>query len=144
MIIFVYICFLLRVSMVAQTAKNLPAMQETWFHYLSWEIPWRRKWPPTPVFLPEEFHGRVTWRAIVHGVTKESDTTEQLILYVFLLNFINSMPCIYRLCICGLYRLQFETIFFLNSRKFQKAMYLATIYTEFTLRIDIKNNLEMI
>ena len=96
------------------------------------------------VRVPEEFHGRVTWRAIVHGVTKESDTTEQLILYVFLLNFIHSMPCIYRLCICGLYRLQFETIFFLNSRKFQKAMYLATIYTEFTLRIDIKNNLEMI
>ena len=21
------------------------------------KIPWRRKWPPTPVFLPGEFHG---------------------------------------------------------------------------------------
>ena len=21
-----------------------------------WEIPWRREWLPTPVFLPEEFH----------------------------------------------------------------------------------------
>ena len=75
--------------MVAQTAKNLPAMQETWFHSLSREIPWRKKWPPTPVFLPEEFHGRVTWRTIVHGVTKESDTTEQLTLYLFI-NILNN------------------------------------------------------
>ena len=22
------------------------------------KIPWRRKWPPTPVFLPGEFHGQ--------------------------------------------------------------------------------------
>ena len=22
-----------------------------------WKIPWRRKWQPTPVFLPGEFHG---------------------------------------------------------------------------------------
>ena len=22
------------------------------------KIPWRRKWPPTPVFLPREFHGQ--------------------------------------------------------------------------------------
>ena len=22
------------------------------------KIPWRREWPPTPVFLPGEFHGQ--------------------------------------------------------------------------------------
>ena len=22
------------------------------------KVPWRRKWPPTPVFLPGEFHGQ--------------------------------------------------------------------------------------
>jgi len=22
------------------------------------EMPWRREWQPTPVFLPEEFHGQ--------------------------------------------------------------------------------------
>ena len=32
---------------MAQTVKNLPAVQETWVG----QIPWRRKWPPTPVFL---------------------------------------------------------------------------------------------
>ena len=36
--------------------------------------PWRRKWQPTPVFLPGEFHGQSPW-----GL-KESETTEQLTL----------------------------------------------------------------
>ena len=40
------------------------------------KIPWRRKWQPTPVFLPEESHG---WRSLV-GYSprgrKELDTTE--------------------------------------------------------------------
>ena len=42
------------------------------------KIPWRRKWQPTPVFLPGESHG---WRALV-GYSpwgrKKSDTTERL------------------------------------------------------------------
>ena len=46
----------------------------------SWvgKMPWRRKWQPTPVFLPGKSVDRGAWRAIVHGVTKKSDTTEQL------------------------------------------------------------------
>ena len=32
---------------------------------------WRRKWQPTPVFLPGKSYGvRGAWRAIVHGITK--------------------------------------------------------------------------
>jgi len=31
-----------------------------------------------PVFLPENSVNRGAWRAAVHGVTKESDTTERL------------------------------------------------------------------
>ena len=38
--------------------KNLPAMQETWFDPLVGKIPWRRKWQPTPVFLPGKPHGQ--------------------------------------------------------------------------------------
>ena len=53
------------------------------------KIPWRRKWQPTPVFLPGKFHG---WRNLI-GYSpwshKESDMTEQLsskgFLYTFLL-----------------------------------------------------------
>ena len=42
------------------------------------KIPWKRKWQPTPVFLPGEFHGQRNWWAIVDGVA-ESDTTEWLV-----------------------------------------------------------------
>ena len=31
---------------------------------------WRRKWQPTPVFLPEESQGRGAWRAAVYGVAQ--------------------------------------------------------------------------
>ena len=37
-------------SLVAQSVKNLPAIQETWVG----KIPWSRAWQPTPVFLPGE------------------------------------------------------------------------------------------
>ena len=42
------------------------------------KISWRRKWQPTPVFLPRKFHG---WRNLVcysPWGCKESDTTERL------------------------------------------------------------------
>ena len=45
-------------SLVAQTVKILPAMQETRVRSLGWEDRWRRKWQPTPVSLPGESHGR--------------------------------------------------------------------------------------
>ena len=31
---------------------------------------WRRKWQPTPVFLPGEFQGLEAWLAAVYGVTQ--------------------------------------------------------------------------
>jgi len=39
-------------SLVAQTVKRLPTMQETGVQSLGRKISWRRKWQPTPVFLP--------------------------------------------------------------------------------------------
>ena len=39
------------------------------------KIPWRRKWQPTPVFCLGIPLDRGAQWAIVHGVTKESDTT---------------------------------------------------------------------
>ena len=32
------------------------------------QIPCRRKWQPTPVFLPGKSHGQRTWWAIVRGI----------------------------------------------------------------------------
>ena len=40
------------------------------------KIPWRRKWQPTPVFLPGEFHGQRSLAGYSLWNRKESDTTE--------------------------------------------------------------------
>ena len=42
----------------AQLVKNLHTVQETQVQFLGWEDPWRRKWQPTPIFLPGESHGQ--------------------------------------------------------------------------------------
>ena len=57
-------------SLVAQTVKILPEIQNTWDWSLGQEDPWRRKRLPTPVFLPGEFHGQRAWWAIVQGIAK--------------------------------------------------------------------------
>ena len=42
------------------------------------KIPGRRKWQPTPVFLPREFHGQRSLESCSSRGCKESDTTEGL------------------------------------------------------------------
>ena len=44
-------------------------------------IPWRRKWQPTPVSLPGEFHGQEEPGRLQSMGSQESDTTEQLTLH---------------------------------------------------------------
>ena len=39
-------------------------------------IPWRRKWQPTPVFLPRRFHGQRSLAGYSPRSRTESDTTE--------------------------------------------------------------------
>ena len=43
-------------------------------------VTWRRKWQPTPVFLPGEFHGQRAKTSYSPWSCKESDTIEQLTL----------------------------------------------------------------
>jgi len=52
------------------------------FGFDSWvgKIPWRRKWQPTPVFLPGKFHGQRNLAGYSPWDCKESDMTEQLTL----------------------------------------------------------------
>ena len=47
---------------IAQMVKLMPTMKETQIWSLGQEIPWRRKWQPTPVLLPGKFHG---WKSLV-------------------------------------------------------------------------------
>ena len=41
-------------------------------------FPWRRKWQPTPVLLPEKFHGLRSLVGYSPWARKELDTTERL------------------------------------------------------------------
>ena len=118
------ICCWVLASLVAQTVKHLPTMQETWVQtlgcddpperemathssILAWRVPWtgepgellsmgslrvgqdwatslslftfmhwRRKWQPTPVFLPGESQGLGSLVGYLLWGRTESDTTE--------------------------------------------------------------------
>ena len=65
-------------SLVAQVVRNLPAMQKPGFDPWVRKIPWRRKWLPIPVFLPEKSHGQRSRVGHSPWGCKESDTTEEL------------------------------------------------------------------
>jgi len=51
-------------------------MQETRFDPWVGNIPWRRKWQPTAVFLPGEFHEQRSLVGYSPWAPEELDTTE--------------------------------------------------------------------
>ena len=58
-------------SLVAQTVKNLPAMQETWVQSLGWEDPLEESMStPSSILTWRIPMDRGAWRAAVHGVIK--------------------------------------------------------------------------
>ena len=58
-------------SLVAQSVKNLPAVQETWVQYLDREDPPEKKMANHSSILAwKNPMNRGAWQAIVHGVTK--------------------------------------------------------------------------
>ena len=65
--------FFLTPPQVAQWLRiclPMQEMQKTPFNAWVEKIPWKRKWQPTPVFLPGESHEQRSWWAVVHGVVK--------------------------------------------------------------------------
>ena len=75
-------------SLVAQTVKNLPAMQENWIQALGQEVPLRREWQPTLLFLPRESHGQRNLLGYSPWDQKELDITEWWIFtFHLLINF---------------------------------------------------------
>ena len=61
--------------------KEFPAVQETqetWVQLFDQDDPWRKKWQPTPVFLPEKFYGQRSLVGYSLWSHKELDMTEQL------------------------------------------------------------------
>ena len=72
---------------MAQTVKNLPARRpglDPWVR----KIPWRRKWLPTPVFLPGEFHGPGSLADYSPWSCRESDMT-LMIIFIIIFHYDN-------------------------------------------------------
>ena len=67
-------------SLVAQMAKNLPTMLETWVRSLGWEDSLERERLPTPVFLSGDSHGQRSLADYSPWGPKDLDTTEWLTL----------------------------------------------------------------
>ena len=65
-------------SPVAQTVKNLSAIQETWVPFLGQKDPLEKGWQPTPVFFPGESYRQRSLEGYSPWDCKESDMTEQL------------------------------------------------------------------
>ena len=75
-------------SLVAQTVKCLPTCGMSGFNPWVGKIPWRRKWQPTPVFLPGKSHGRRSLMGYKPWGHKELDTIERLPFYVLSFSFL--------------------------------------------------------
>ena len=67
-------------SLVAQSVKKTICLQCRSPRFNSWvrEIPWRKKWQPTPIFLPGKPHGQRSLAGYSPWGHKESDTTQWL------------------------------------------------------------------
>ena len=63
-------------SLVAQTVKNAPAMQEIRIRHWVRKIPWKRKWQPILVILPGKSHGQRSLQGYSPWGHKKSDKTE--------------------------------------------------------------------
>ena len=95
-------------SLVAQTVKRLPTMRETWVRSWIGKIPWRRKWQPTPVFLPGKSHGLRSLVGYSPRGRKESDTTERLHFHFHTsIDKNHVIQVTWRLCDFSLYKTQF-------------------------------------
>ena len=64
--------------------KHLPKCRKPGFSLWVGKIPWRRKWQPTPVFLPGKSHGRKSLVSYSPRGRKKLDTTEQLSFFLFI------------------------------------------------------------
>ena len=66
-----YIVLIIWASLVGQTVKNPPAMQETWVGSLGWEDPLEEGMVTHSSILAWRIPmDRGAWRATVHGITK--------------------------------------------------------------------------
>jgi len=65
-------------SLVVQVVKNCLQCRRPRFYPRLGKIPWRRKWLPTPVFLPGKLHGQRSLAGYSPWGHKELDMTKRL------------------------------------------------------------------
>ena len=69
-------CRYAEASLVAEPAKNPLAVQGIQVPSLGWEVPWRRKGQPTPLFLPGKSHGQRSLVGYSAWGHRESERTQ--------------------------------------------------------------------
>ena len=74
-----------------------PLLHHVGFFCCSTRIPWRRKWQPTPVFLPREGHGQRSLVGYSHRVTKSQTRLSDSLS----LSHTHTHTHIHRLSSCG-------------------------------------------
>ena len=76
--------------------KNLSTMQGTRFNSWVRKILWRRKWQPTQVFLPGEFHGQRHLMGYMGSQTVEHDwVTNTAHIYLYIYSYICVCVCVW-------------------------------------------------
>ena len=75
--IYIYMDFL-----GAQWKESTCPCRKRWFNPWVGKMPQGRKWKPTPVSLPREFHGQRSLADCNPWGHKESDTTEHLSTHI--------------------------------------------------------------
>ena len=99
--------------------------------FTSWvrKIPWRRKWQPTPVFLPGKSHGQRSLIGYSPWGHKQSDTTERLHFHF--------LPFVFRYFLCQ--RNRHTAVVPKKNRTFFKQLHLWFVcffaFCQFTLMI---------
>ena len=73
----------MRASLMIQTGENLPThVGDAGLIPGLGRFPWRRKWLPTPVFLPGEFRGQRSLAGYSPRDLRDSDTTDGLSAHI--------------------------------------------------------------
>ena len=95
-------------SLVAQTVKNLPAMQAIWVQSLGQEDPLEKGMATHPSILAGEFHGQRSLVGYSPQGGKEQDTTEQLTHTSICYRFVH-LECLLDYNFLLLYHVEFKS-----------------------------------